>query len=229
MATLCRSKDSGYSYLCSTIVCILELFTPYYFISIASANPNEEVYMNSRLFYFVGGDEGIWHVAKTNTILGDPLSIVKKLDIVSGTQFPSDRKSGWVLRGITSNERYVVRDEKDQLLAKQESLGRPEATRAAMILIRKNPAWWALNQDERRKILEEQSKHIQIGLRYLPAIARRLHHCRDLSENEPFDFITWFELSPAHEAEFNHLVAELRATEEWKYVDREIDVRLDRE
>lgn len=68
-----------------------------------------------------------------------------------------------------------------------------------------------------------------IGLQYLPAIARRLHHCRDLGENEPFDFLTWFEYAPADEAAFNRLAAELRATEEWRYVDREIDIRLVRE
>jgi hypothetical protein len=170
----------------------------------------------------------LWHVVNTKTLVGEALPKVKRLDVVSGANIQSDRPKSWVLRGITSNERYVIRDEKKQLLAKQQGLDRPEATRATLILIRKNAAWWALTQDERRKILEEHSKHIQIGLRYLPAIARRLHHCRDLSENEPFDFITWFEFSPAHEVEFNHLVAELRATEEWKYVDREIDIRLER-
>ena len=40
----------------------------------------------------------------------------------------------------------------------------------------------------------------------LPA-ARRLHHCRDLSENEPFDFITWFEYAPSDEVRFNNLLA----------------------
>jgi ferritin len=60
-------------------------------------------------------------------------------------------------------------------------------------------------------------------------LARRLHHCRDLSENEPFDFLTWFEYEPAQEAAFNKLLAELRAVEEWKYVEREVEVRLVRE
>lgn len=78
-------------------------------------------------------------------------------------------------------------------------------------------------------MLEEQSRHVAIGLHYLPAVARRLHHCRDLGENEPFDFLTWFEFAPANEAAFNRLVSELRASEEWKYVDREIDIRLVRE
>jgi hypothetical protein len=52
-------------------------------------------------------------------------------------------------------------------------------------------------------------------------------HCRDLSENEPFDFLTWFEYAPADEAAFNQVVAALRATEE--YVEREVDIRLVRE
>lgn len=81
----------------------------------------------------------------------------------------------------------------------------------------------------RRKIFEEQSSHVKIGLRYLPAVARRLHHCRDLGENEPFDFLTWFEYAPADEAAFDQLASALRSSVEWEYVDREIDIRLLRE
>ena len=135
----------------------------------------------------------------------------------------------WTLRGITSNERYVERSEKKQLIAKQQGLGRPEARLAALIPIRKNPAWWALTQDERRAIFEDQSHHIRIGLRHLPAVARRLHHCRDVSDAEPFDFLTWFEYAPAYEQAFEDLLAELRVSEEWRYVDREVDLRLKRE
>ena len=50
---------------------------------------------------------------------------------------------------------------------------------------------WALTQEERRAILEEKSHHNQIGMDALPAVARRLHHCRDLGTDEPFDFITY--------------------------------------
>jgi len=73
---------------------------------------------------------------------------------------------------------------------------RTYATRAALIPIRKSEAWWALAQDERRAIFEEQSKHIAIGMEYLPPVARRLHHCRELGE--AFDFLTWFEYAPEH-------------------------------
>jgi chlorite dismutase len=90
----------------------------------------------------------------------------------------------------------------------------------------KTLAWWNLSQDERREVLEERSHHIATGLRYLPAIARRLHHGRDLGE--PFDFLTWFEYAPQDAGAFERLVALLRATEEWNYVEREVDIRLTR-
>lgn len=67
---------------------------------------------------------------------------------------------------------------------------------------------------------------MRTGLKYLPAVARRLHHCRDLGEGEPFDFLTWFEYAPSDAAAFEALVAELRATEEWAYVEREVDIRV---
>src|SRR5207302_1086834 len=128
---------------------------------------------------------------------------------------------------FTSNERYVTRAERQLLVAKQPALGRPEAVQAALIPIRKSNAWWELTQDERRELLEERSEHIKTGLRYLPAVARRLYHSRDLGE--PFDFLTWFEFAPERSADFDELVLRLRASEEWKYVDRELDIRLVRD
>ncbi|HSI13741.1 MAG TPA: chlorite dismutase family protein, partial [Chthoniobacter sp.] len=108
-------------------------------------------------------------------------------------------------------------------------LGRADADVAVLIPIRKNAKWWAMTQDERRIIFESQSHHTQIGLDYLPAVARRLHHCRDLSEAEPFDFLTWFEFAKADTAEFDKLLARLRASEEWLYVEREVEFRWVRE
>lgn len=183
--------------------------------------------MTQRLFGFVGGETGTWRVTTINTVAGAPLEDVKRIHISEGEAL-LPQSASWLLRGITSNDRYVVRDEKEQLVARQPGLGRPEASCAALIPIRKNAAWWNLPQDERRKVFEEQSRHIAIGLRYLPAIARRLHHCRDLGENEPFDFLTWFEYAPGDETAFNRLLSELRASAEWQFVDREIDIRLAR-
>jgi len=185
--------------------------------------------MTPRLFSFAGGEGGAWRVLRVSAVLGDPLAAVKKLDVAAGSDPAAARGAAWVLRGITSNERYVTRPEKERLVAIQPPLGRPEATRAALIPIRKSDAWWALPQDERRRIFEERSRHGETGLRYLPAVARRLHHCRDLGEPQPFDFLTWFEYAPADAAAFEELVAALRATEEWAYVEREVDIRLSRD
>jgi chlorite dismutase len=184
--------------------------------------------MNERLFCFLGGETGPWHVTETQIIVGEPLASVKKLSVVAGAAVLPEGAS-WLLRGVTSNDRYVTRDEKIQLAAKQPPLGRPESTHAAFIPIRKNNAWWALPQDDRRRIVEEQSMHIKTGLKYLPAVARRLHHCRDLGTDEQFDFLTWFEFAPSQSAAFDALVAELRASPEWRYVEREIDIRLVRD
>ena len=86
-----------------------------------------------------------------------------------------------------------------------------------------------MTQDERRAIFEAQSHHTEIGLEYLPAIARRLHHCRDLTEPEPFDFLTWFEFAKSDTPEFDRLLSRLRETEEWSYVEREVEIRLTRD
>lgn len=81
-----------------------------------------------------------------------------------------------------------------------------------------------MTQDERREIFEARSHHTQIGLEYLPGIARRLHRCRDLSAAEPFDFPPWFESAAEHTRAFDILLAKLRSSAEWQYVDREVEV-----
>ncbi|WP_246792288.1 chlorite dismutase family protein [Burkholderia perseverans] len=182
-----------------------------------------------RLFSFAGGSAGIWHVTSARTLAGESLPPVAALAVSpAGSGATAGAEPAWLLRGITSHERYTSGDEKTRLTASQQGLGRAASTCAALIPLRKNAAWWALPQDARREILEDRSDHIRIGLRYLPAIARRLYHCRDLSESEPFDFLTWFEYAPADRDRFDDLVAALRASEEWRYVDRDIDIRLER-
>lgn len=192
-----------------------------------SAGPIQQgTEVNPRLCTFVGGKGGAWSIVQVAAVVGAPLLAAARLDVVHGAVPAVPDGAQWVLRGVTSNVRYSTRAEHDLLVATQADLGRPEATRAALIPIKKNAAWWALPQDERRRIFEESSRHIKIGLEYLPAIARRLHHCRDVGEAEPFDFLTWFDYAPEHAPAFEALVAALRATEEWKFVEREIDIRL---
>jgi hypothetical protein len=184
---------------------------------------------SSRLFSFFGGSTGIWRVERTLPVAGESLPSVAALSVVAAGAAEPAAQPAWRLRGIVSNERYVERAEKDALVARQEGLGRPGCTRAALIPIRKGAAWWAMTQDERRAVFEAQSKHIAIGLDYLPGIARRLHHCRDLGPDEPFDFLTWFEYAPADAQAFEDLVGRLRDTPEWRFVEREVDIRLSRD
>ncbi|WP_140487857.1 chlorite dismutase family protein [Flavobacterium sp. GSA192] len=179
--------------------------------------------MNNTIFDFVGGTIGEWKVIKMATIKGDNLPEIPYINKISSSLIKND-EGIWTLKGIVSNLRYTEKAEKEQLVAIQEDLGRPLATQAAFIPLRKSAEWWNLAQDERRKIMEESSKHTQTGLKYLPAIARKLFHSRDIGE--AFDFLTWFEYAPADEEAFEELLYALRKTEEWNYVDREVDIRL---
>lgn len=181
--------------------------------------------MGNNLYSFHGGASGEWKVTSLRAVAGESLVKVERLSVQNGSESgPSDAR--WVLRGLTSNLRYATQREVASLRARQEGLGRPQASVAALIPIKKAARWWELAQDERRKIFEETSHHTAIGLDYLPAIARRLHHSRDLGE--PFDFLTWFEFSPDDMAAFDELLTRLRKTPEWQYVEREVEVRLER-
>ena len=179
---------------------------------------------------FRGGQSGAWRVTRFAPVKGAGLVRTPALSSVYSASIALPilpALTSWRLAGVASHVRYTERAEKEQLVAVQAPLGRPEATCAALIPIRKNAAWWELPPEERRQIFEDKSHHIASSLKYLPAIARQLYHCRDLGE--PFDFLTWFEYAPEHAVQFEELVAMLRATEEWTYVEREVDIRLVRE
>ncbi|MFM9911659.1 MAG: chlorite dismutase family protein [Chitinophagaceae bacterium] len=180
--------------------------------------------MTNTIFEFIGGNEGQWKVISSKAVTGENLAAVSHLKIIPSSLEKSTEYGAWALKGFRSNIRYTDKTEKEKLNSIQSGLDRPEATCAALIPIRKTAAWWELAQDERRKIFEEQSHHTQTGLKYLPAIARRLYHCRDIGES--FDFLTWFEYAPEHAAAFEELLVSLRKTTEWTYVDWEVDIRL---
>jgi chlorite dismutase len=176
---------------------------------------------------FRGGQTGGWQIIALASVSGETLApsaclSISHADAIALPLVPS--RTSWRLAGVASHVRYAERAEKTALAAVQAGLGRPEATMAALIPIRKSAAWWDLTQEERRKIFADKSQHIAASLKYLPAIARQLYHSRDLGE--PFDFLTWFEYAPEHAQSFEDLVGTLRATEEWTYVEREVDVRL---
>ena len=175
---------------------------------------------------FVAGAGGSWTINSVDAVKGEGLPSAPRLEVVEDRRDVASPPGGWAIAGTTSNLRYTTTAEAGTLAAVQEDLGRPRAEQAAMIPIRKNEAWWALSQDERRSIMQEQSRHITIGLDYLPAVARRLYHSRDLGQS--FDFVTWFEFAPEHAGAFEEMLGRLRETLEWTFIEREVDVRLTR-
>lgn len=177
--------------------------------------------MTSRAYTFAAGEHGEWRIERIDTVSGEGLAPAARLAVSNTLAKAAD--GAWSLCGMLSNERYVTRPEKSALLALPQATA---PTHAALIPLRKSTAWWAMTQDERRAIFEAQSHHIAIGLELGAGIARRLHHCRDLSDDAPFDFLTWFEYAPEDEARFDALLARLRASEEWRFVEREVDIRL---
>jgi len=179
---------------------------------------------NPLLVSFVAGETGTWKIDSMQTLSGEGLSLAPMLTVVEAANLSNNQNALWVLQAVPTHVRYATRSEVDQLKSKQEGLNRPASTRAALIPMRKSAAWWALSQDERRAIFEEGSHHIAIGMEYLPAIARRLLHCRDLGQ--PFDFLAWLEYAPEDSEAFETLMRRLRATPEWSFVDCEIDIRL---
>lgn len=171
------------------------------------------------------GREGEWRIDTLRTITGEPLLAAARLAVLPG-RHPSTDGAVWSLLGSTGAPRYTTQSEQAALVAVQPELGRAQATSGAMIALRKNDAWWSLAADQRRKIFEEDARHIAMSMRFLPAIARRLYHARELGQ--PFDFLTYFEFAPEHAAAFDELLAQLRASVEWRYVEREVELRLSR-
>jgi chlorite dismutase len=133
---------------------------------------------------FRAGPKGRWKIDRTSAVVGESLPAAAPLEVLEATTVTPAQTADWVLRGVTSNVRYTQRAELKRLESSQEGLERSRATCAALIPIRKNEAWWSLAQEERRAIFEEQSRHIAIGLEYLPAVARRLRNTGQLRRRE---------------------------------------------
>ena len=80
---------------------------------------------------FRGGQSGAWRVVSQAAVKGAGLLPTPALSIVDSTSIalpilPS--QTSWRLAGVASHVRYVERAEKEQLVAVQAGLGRPEAT-----------------------------------------------------------------------------------------------------
>ena len=77
---------------------------------------------------------------------------------------------------------------------------------AVVIPIRKDAAWWLLNQETRTRLMKE---HTDAALPYLKTVKRKLYHSNGLDD---FDFITYFETDNL--ADFNNLILALQQVKE---------------
>jgi hypothetical protein len=99
------------------------------------------------LVAFTAGEEGEWSVTSVAPVTGDPLPAAPQLAVREGPAAAAalggthQSAAAWALAGVTSNLRYTTRDELKQLVPVSEGLGRPAATRAALIPIKKSAAW----------------------------------------------------------------------------------------
>ena len=170
---------------------------------------------------FNAGETGGWRLSEIRVVTGPALAPFQRLGAFEAEPAPG---AIWSLSGVSSHQRYTTHEEAGRMAQHPAPLGRAQARCAALIPIRKSPAWWALAQDVRRAIFQESSGHITIGMDYVPRVARFLIHCRE--SGGPFDFLTWFEFGADDTPAFDNMLKRLRATEEWQYVDHEVDVRL---
>jgi hypothetical protein len=157
---------------------------------------------------FVAGFEGLWMIEGMSAPVGEPLPPAARLSVVEGAEAET-AEGRWVLRGVVAGQGEDAR-------ADQLPLGRADARCAALVAARMSPAWWERAEEDRRAL----SANIQHG----PAISRRIHRARD--RDEPFDILTWFEFAPDLQSELNDVVARLRDSEEWSYVERDVELRL---
>ena len=152
---------------------------------------------------------------------GQGLDPATRVEVVNARLDDLPADASWALHGTTSNLRYTTRDEKERLATIQPALSAHRQPRGA------HP------DQEERAVVGPGAGRTPPGLRgrlaphaHRLALSPRDHAPPSRDLGEPFDFITWFDYAPEHERDFDALLAELRASEEWTYVEREIDVRL---
>lgn len=163
----------------------------------------------SASFSFIGGDRGSWEVVSVERVVGEILEPTPYFEVRNEylMRLPVDFR--WMLRGVASGNGYAC------------GTG---ATCAAFIPVKKNREWWEMPHEERLCISGARHGATHDRSADFPRIAKQFHHSRDLGE--PFDFLTWFEYAPSDSGALEDFLSLLRSTEEWKYVEREVDVRL---
>lgn len=84
---------------------------------------------------FSAGDTGVWRIDSIHPVKGESLPMANRLAMLESSHLQPMEYGTWTLRGVTTNGRYSTHDEVGTMRSKQRGLGRPQATRAALIPI----------------------------------------------------------------------------------------------
>jgi chlorite dismutase len=127
------------------------------------------------------------------------------LDLM-GTTLGKSMKNTVTLTGITKKLNYVP-GFPDDLKAALKAPSEPGPKSYAIVIpIRKDAAWWLMDQEGRTARMKE---HTEASLPYLKTVKRKLYHASGLDD---VDFITYFETAKLDE--FNNLILALERVQE---------------
>jgi hypothetical protein len=176
-----------------------------------------------------GGRVDRYHVDAVEHRSGPPVTGVEPGATLIRVEAPAPRPPlgrGFHAVGVVQHVLYTDADRRKELAA--ISAGE-HGTRAVLIPIAKNDAWWALAQDERDRFFRrtpDRPGHVDIGTHYARSIFRRLYQARYQPGSE-WDFLTYFELGDQDTGSFRELLASLRdpgLNPEWGFVERETEI-----
>jgi chlorite dismutase len=123
-----------------------------------------------------------------------------------GTTLGAHLMNTSTFNGMTKKANYVP-NFPDETKAALKTPANPGAKPYIIVIpIRKDAAWWLLNQETRTRLMKE---HTDAALPYLKTVKRKLYHSNGLDD---FDFITYFETDTL--ADFNSLILALQQVKE---------------
>lgn len=127
------------------------------------------------------------------------------LDLM-GTTLGKHMKNTVTLNGITKKLNYVPGFPDDVKAALKTPLDPGPKSYAIVIPIRKDAAWWLMDQEGRTARMKE---HTEASIPYLKTVKRKLYHASGLDD---VDFITYFETAKLDD--FNNLILALERVQE---------------
>lgn len=181
---------------------------------------------DEKIFHYVGGTSGPWRITKIDTQIGLPLRAASHVDINVGPLASQPFNASWILRGVASSTRFITRDDASEFTLTSSPSHQSQTPCAALILIRRCYEWWNLDKAERTEFQKDREDLLHTNVPFFSTIAKRFQFQR--KRNESFDFMAWIEYEASDAALLDEIASTFRRSREWFFVDREIDIRMER-